>query len=271
MKKIFVLLLNFLLVQLAMAQDTKSEKRTRREERKQKINALIHQEEEGIISHHKHMVFGFKLTNDGYGGFVEIGRMQSVNKSLLFQLDISERKNAKEEKLENQNNPSAPLVFGKMNFFYPVKLGVQQQILLGNKGNKNGVCVTGNFGGGVSLGLLRPYLNEIFDQNSGKYGFATFNANGELQLETDFPPTQQVFIVGGPDVSSGWSKLKVVPGIYAKPSVRFDYGRYNEMVSAIEIGGFAEYYFKKIPQMILIKQNNFFLGAYVSILFGRRK
>lgn len=271
MKKIFWVLLNLVMVQTIMAQNTKSDKRNRREERKQKINAIIHQEEEGIISHHKHLVFGFKLTNDGYGGFVEIGRMQSVNKSLLFQLDISERKSAKEDKLENQYNPSSPLAYGKMNFFYPVKLGVQQQILLGNKGNKNGVCVTGNFGGGISLGLLRPYLNEIYDENTGKYGFAAFDADGKLQPNPDFPPATQVFLVGGPDLSLGWNKLKVVPGLYAKPSVRFDYGRYNELVSAIEIGGFAEFYFKKIPQMILVKQHNLFLGAYVSIIFGRRK
>ncbi len=271
MKKIFLVLLNLFLVQLIMAQNETSEKRNRREEKKQRINAIVRQEEEGIITYKHHVAFGFKLTNDGYGGMLEIGRSKSVNRALLFQLDISERKSAKEDKLENQYDPSSPLVYGKMNFFYPVKLGVQQQILLGNKGNKNGVCVTGNFGGGISLGLLRPYLNQIFDENSGKYGNAAFNQNGELILPDDFPPTQQVFIVGGPSTGIGWNKLKMIPGIYAKPSVRFDYGKYNELVSAIEIGGFAEFYFKKIPQMIFVKQHNLFLGAYVSVLFGRRK
>lgn len=271
MKKIFLVLINLLMIQFVMAQVVTSEKRNRREERKQRINAIVRQEEEGIITYKQHLAFGFKLTSDGYGGFVEFAKSQSVHKSLLFQLDISERKNAKEDKLENQYDPSAPFIFGKMNFFYPLKLGVQQQILLGNKGNKNGVCVTGNFGGGISLGLLRPYLNQIYDETSGKYGNAAFNENGQLNLPADFSSTQQPVIVGGPNSGIGWNKLKLVPGLYAKPSVRFDYGKYNEMVSAIEIGAFAEYYFKKIPQMIFIKQNNMFLGAYVSIIFGRRK
>ena len=54
-----------------LAQKTKKEKK---EERKQQINALIKQEEEGVIAYTKHTTFGFKLTTDGYGGFMEIGR-----------------------------------------------------------------------------------------------------------------------------------------------------------------------------------------------------
>jgi hypothetical protein len=43
------------------------------------------------------------------------------------------------------------------------------------------------------------------------------------------------------------------------------------MVSALEVGLTAEYYTKKIPQMIYIEQKKLFFSAYVSILFGRRK
>ena len=77
---------------------------------------------------------------------------------MLFQLDISERKHPKEEKQFSQSSNAGPFIYGKINYFYPVKLGVQQQFLLGNKGNKNGVSVSGNAGGGISIGLLRPYL-----------------------------------------------------------------------------------------------------------------
>jgi len=72
-------------------------------------------------------------------------------------------------------------------------------------------------------------------------------------------------------MSQGWNKLKITPGLYLKSAVRFDYGRYNEMISAVEVGGFAEYYTRTIQQMVDIKQNQFFLGAYVSVIFGKRK
>ena len=139
MRKIFFIFLAVAATTSFFGQQTKKEKK---EEHRKKINALIKQEEEGVITYSKHTVFGFKLTNDGYGAFMEVGRAQSIKKSLLFQLDISERKHNKEDKQTNPSYAGPSLIFGKINFFYPVKLGVQQQILLGNKSNKNGVSIT---------------------------------------------------------------------------------------------------------------------------------
>ena len=181
---------------------------------------------------------------------------------MLFQLEITERKHEKEDKQANSFS-SAPYIFGKQNFFYPVKLGVQQQFLFGNKSNKNGVSVTGNLGGGLVVGLLRPYMVEVLKGSERVY-VAYNGPDSALFLN-------QSDIVGGPNFGTGWSNLKVTPGIYAKPALRFDYGRFNEVVSAIEVGLTAEFYAKKIPQMTFQKQRQFFFGAYVAILFGRRK
>lgn len=264
MKKIFLLIVAFAGVFSAVAQDKDIAKKKRKEEKRQRINAIIKQEEEGVIKYRKHFVAGFKLTTDGYGGFIEIARAQSVKRALLFQLDITERKHPKEEKLQDATGIATPVIYGKLNFFYPVKLGVQQQFLLGNKGNKNGVSITANAGGGLSLGLLRPYLVEV-DRGGGKYEFIKYTqADSALFVNLNS-------IVGGPNLGKGWSQLELVPGAYAKTGLRFDYGRYNEMVSAVEVGLTAEYYSKEIPQMIYIKQNKFFFSAYVAIVFGRRK
>jgi hypothetical protein len=259
MKKLLLLVLMTAFVNTLFSQDRKS----RKEERIKKINAIAKQEEEGVMKYTKHLAMGFKLNNDGYGGFAEVGRAQSLNRSLLYQLEISERKNSKEEKFQDEFGLSAPIIYGKINFFYPVKLGVQQQFLFGNKGNKNGVNITGNFGGGISLGLLRPYLVQV-DKGNGTYEMVGYNS-ADSGYFLNGP------IIAGPTITDGWSKLKCVPGFYLKPSVRFDYGKYNEMLTAIEIGVTAEYYTKKIEQMIYISQKQLFLGAYVAVVFGRRK
>jgi len=268
MCKIIIICIGVAITLPGLAQKSKKEKK---DERRQRINALIKQEEEGVIAYRKHSVFGIKLTSDGYGGFYEFGKAQSVNKSLLFQLDFAERKHPKEEKQTNPFAPSSPFIFGKINYFYPLKLGVQQQILLGNKTNKNGVSVTANFGGGISLGLLRPYYLEVNDTTGAgsgrkyiKYDSAdstTFNSGDELRNLS----------VSSAGFGKGWGDMKVTPGLYAKAALRFDYGRYNETVSAIEVGGYAEYYSKDIPQLILIKQKKLFFNVYVALLFGKRK
>ena len=245
------------------AQENKKQKTTsRKEQKRQRVNALARQEEEGIIAYKKHFAIGLKLINDGYGLFFEKGRAKSVKKATLFQLEISERKHPKEEKQSSNIAPTAPIIFGKINFFYPVKLGVQQQFLLGNKSNKNGVCVTANVGGGLSLGLLRPYEVEV-NKNGQRVYVKYESADSLLFISGQY--------YGGPSLSTGWNGLKFTPGIYVKPALRFDYGSYNEMVNAIEVGISAEFYSKKIPQMVQNKQKQFFFSAYFSLMFGKRK
>lgn len=218
--------------------------------------------EEGVIKQRRHFAFGAKLQNDGYGGFFEIGRAKDLRKGLLFQIDISERKHTKEEKINLGPGANSPVIYGKINYFYPVKLGVQYSYLLGNKSNTNGVSVTANLGGGVSLGLLRPYMLTVQMPN-GEIKNISYEEDS-LRF-TDGP------ILDGPGFGRGWGKMKVVPGFYVKPAFRFEYGRSNEMLTALEVGASFEYYTKDIEQMILQDPKSFFISGYVSIIFGRRK
>ena len=262
MKKIFFPLIILGVSFSAMAQEnTKTKKEERKEKKKERVAVIAKQEEEGIISYRKHFAAGIKLTTDGYGGFLEFSKAQSVKRSLLFQLDITEKKHPKEEKQFNPNNNAGPYIYGKINYFYPVKLGVQQQFVLGNKGNKNGVSVTANVGGGISLGLLRPYL--LGYDSAGTQIFRGL-ADDSSRFILDDP-------ISGPNFGTGFNKLKVFPGAYVKGGLRFDYGKYNEMINALEVGLTAEFYSKVIPQMVFSKENKFFFSAYIAVIFGRRK
>jgi hypothetical protein len=264
MRKIFFICFAVLSTLSVLAQKTKKELK---DEKKQRINALIKQEEEGVIAYRKHTVFGFKLVNDGYGAFLEIGKAQSIKKALLFQLDFSERKHQKEQKQSDPYLPTSPYIFGKINYFYPLKLGVQQQILLGNKTNKNGVAVTANFGGGLSLGLLRPYYLDVNDANTRK----SIKYDGPDSTTFSNGTTLKGLQASSAGFGKGWGEMKIIPGAYAKAALRFDYGRYNEMVNALEVGISAEFYSKKIPQLVVYKQEQLFMNIYVAILFGRRR
>jgi hypothetical protein len=266
MRKIIFIGLALIATLPTFAQKTKKE---RKEERRQRINELIKQEEEGVIAYHKHTAFGLKLASDGYGAFLEIGRANSIKKALLFQLDISERKHPKEDKQTNLSIPTSPFIFGKINYFYPVKIGVQQQILLGNKTNRNGVSVTGNIGGGISLGLLRPYYLEVNDVANQRRKFIRYES-GDSSIFVS-PGDLQSLNVSGSGLGKGWGDITVTPGAYAKLGVRFDYGKFNEMLNALEVGISADIYSKKVPQIVYTDYKQFFFSAYVAIMFGRRK
>lgn len=238
-----------------------NDRRERQEKKRERINEMIRQDEEGVITYKKSFLFGAKLTNDGYGGFLEIGRAKSVKKALLYQLEITERKSPKEDKLGSPYPYTTPFIYGKINFFYPVKIGIQQQFLFGNKSNKNGVAVTGNVGGGFVAGLLRPYYVQVDRGNDIE--FVKYNSPDSIDFLSN--------PIGGPSFGKGWNEITVTPGIYGKAALRFDYGRFNEMITGIEVGITGEYYTKKIPLMAYNKQKQFFFGAYFSLLFGKRK
>lgn len=261
MRNIVPLLMLLVLPGFLSAQTARSE---RQKNKREKVNEAIRLQEEGVITHRKSFVFGPKLTNDGYGISFELGRASSIEKALLFQIDIAERKHPKEMKVGSKYPYGTSLIYGKENYFYPVKAGVQQQILLGNKSNKNGVSVTGNVGGGLALGFLRPYFAQI-DDGTGGIKYIKYNSPDSASF-LDYG-----VLAGGPPFNKGWNELSVVPGVYGKAALRFDYGRFNEIVTAIEVGITGEYYSKKIPQMVFVKEKQFFFGAYCAILFGKRK
>ena len=56
----------------AVAQKREDAKKAKKEEKRKRIDALIKQEEEGVIAYKKQTVYGVKLISDGYGAFLEI-------------------------------------------------------------------------------------------------------------------------------------------------------------------------------------------------------
>lgn len=263
MKKIALSLIVFLAGIAVMAQTEPGQSRSqtrkeRKEAKRERVNQLIAQEEEGEIIFHKQNVFNVRLATDGYGIGYEFGRFKSNRKSTLFQLELSEKKHNKEKKQgasisQWQVNSVIP---GKINNFYQLKLGVAQQQIIGGKSNKNGVAVAAIYGGGLSLGLLKPYFVDV------KEGFRT---TYDKIIDSAYIP------LGASGFTVGWNELKIRPGAYAKTAMRFDYGRLNETVTAIEVGLSAEYYPQKVPQMLYNTDKQFFFSAYVSLLLGRRK
>ncbi len=239
------------------------------QQRKEHINQLMKEEEEGTLIYSKQSAFGIKLNTDGYGIFYEHGKYQSIAKTNLWWLELGEHKSPKEERQTVTDQSGFfvlgnPYIFGKINNCYGFKLDIGQQLLIGGKGNKNGVAVSLIYGGGISAGLLKPYYLTVTD------------SVGNLQDIKYSASTDSLFrdpnvITGSAGFGKGLNQMKFVPGVNARLALRFDYGRYNELLSAIETGVNAEYYTKNMDILLDNKGKKFFFNAYVSIVFGKRK
>ena len=266
-KKLILFVLFAVFSAAAFAQDepdTKADKKNeRREARKEKISSMMKQAEEGVLVFSKQSIFGIQFRTNGYGAFYEIGRTKTNRKTNIYRLDITEIKNPKEEKLPTGGFPFGnPYIYGKINYFYQATLGFGQQYVFGQKGNKNGVAVTAVYNAGISIGMLRPYYVEVIDGSSTKV------IKYSSQDSADFLGPQ---IFGGGGFGKGWGEMKVKPGAFAKTALRFDYGRFNEVVTGIEVGISVEAYTEKIPILLFQKDRQIFYQGYIALLFGRRK
>ncbi len=271
MKKIFVIVILSITTLALSAQDnTRNDPRVQRQqnkknEKKERINALLKLEEEGDPAFRKHNIFGIKAASDGYGILFEKGKYKTPKRTLLFQFELNEKKHPKEEKTASSQNIFGQVnsvIFGKANNFYQFKIGIGQQHLIGGKANKNGVAVSYLYAGGLSIGMLKPYYVDVENVNTGERSRKKF---------TDTADGNSYAIIGASGFTYGWKELKIKPGAHAKAAMRFDYGRFNEMVTAIEAGMNVEYYFNEIEQVVLNKPKHFFFNAYIAIEFGRRK
>ncbi|HEU0065585.1 MAG TPA: hypothetical protein VFQ58_11150 [Flavisolibacter sp.] len=266
MKTTFLILLFTLSGIAGFAQDSTthvSSKADRKQEKRQRINAIIKQEEEGNLSFRKQSIFGIQLRTNGYGLFYEMGRRKSERFTNIYTAELTEIKHPKEDKLSGQNFFGNSYVYGKINNFYQFKLGLGEQYIFGQKGNKNGVAIIGSVQGGIDLGFLKPYYLQVFD-TTGELKSVTYDQDSLAFLDRGS-------INGAAGFTKGWNEVKLKPGFFIKTSLRFDFGRYNEMVQALEIGMSVEYFTSKIPIVLYNDPRQLFFQGHIAFAFGRRK
>jgi hypothetical protein len=243
----------------------KTSRTEKKQNRNNRINALVKQDEEGLVVYKKQNAYGVFLQTDGVGVMLEKGIRQDRRKTTLYRVELASKKHPKEARFSNTNTIGQinSFVFAKMNNFYQIRMGYGMQYMIGSRGNKNGIEVSAVGVGGISIGLAKPYFYDVEDMqgNRKRLTFDSVAANNYATYG----------INGASGFSYGWNKLKVKPGVWAKAGLRFDYGRVNEVVNVIGVGLFAEYYTSKIPLLYGVKQRNMFTGAYVTMVFGKRK
>lgn len=267
-KKIIILLLLF--TPFLVISQSVNKKETRKEKQAKidaKIKKMQNEAEQGALIFNKQSAFSISLRSDGYGFGYEHGKYKKINKTNLWWFTIGERKNFKEEKLIQQTQQGFqignPYIYGKQNNFYFLNIGFGKQLMLGSKSVKNGVAVSAIYGGGLTLGMLKPYYLEVAN-NTGTTDIIKFDDDNNRFLDPSY-------IVGSAPFGKGFGEIKYVPGVFTKGALRFDYGKYNDIISALEVGVSAEYYSQKMPILLLNKEKNLFVTGYISIIFGSRK
>jgi hypothetical protein len=271
-KKSYLILLLLLAGGTLQAQSSKQTKKEEKEQRKLKRISIFKEIEEGENTFNREFSMGGRINTDGWSGFLELAYKKSRTNTNYFQFEFAEKKHPKQDRATNMITTNFgwfntnPYVYGKQNNFFQAKFGAGQRKLIGGKGNKNGVEVTGIYYGGVSLGLLKPYYLDLME---------TANDINNRELTKYTPENRDRFlertlIYGGGGFFKGWGDMEFAPGLHAKTGLRFDWARFNDVISALEVGVNAEIYSKEVPIMVEYDPKRFFFNAYLSLQFGKR-
>jgi len=223
----------------------------------------------------KELSFGVRLNTDGWSFFSDLGKIKSDDEKKsdmfhnvrLWQFEIEEKKDPREVKSSNEQPgvttaAATPYIYGKINNFYAVKVGLGFRRMIAGKPDPGSVSIHWVGVGGITAGLLKPY-------------YVNSSYNGEVQAIKYTTQTAAAFldpttITGSAGFGKGLSEIQVVPGIHLKTGLHFDFAPNRKTVLAVETGMNLEAYTQGIQLMALQNSKSILYNLYVSFQFGKR-
>ncbi len=218
------------------------------------------------------MSVGIRLNTDGWSAFADLGKIKPLDmkrrdmfyKVRLFQLEMTEKKDPREQKITaliaGSTSGSPKYIYAKINNFYALKLGVGFMKMLAGKPDPGAVSIHWLGVIGASLGMLKPY-----------YIYAAGYPGGiKYSPETGSDFLNQRDIEGSAGFSKGLGEMQFIPGGHLKTALHFDFSANRKNVIGAEAGVNVEYYSQAIALMANQTGKPYFADMYVSFQFGRR-
>ncbi len=205
---------------------------------------------------------GILLNSNGLGISGRYAIRINARKKHIIDVDFVGIKHSKEYKYSNQFNSNRTFVFGKLNSFFNLRAGYGMQKEIFRKVDKGGISIRRYFSFGPTLGILKPIYYEILEPTGDPYQY-------NLITEKFVTHLNQQYIYGRASFLKGIDEISVVPGVYAKVGISFEYSKSDITLHALETGLVFDIFPKKIPIMDTEQNNFLFLSLFISYRFGR--
>jgi hypothetical protein len=229
-------------------------------------------------SYRKEFVYGVNFNTQGalLGGIsIRSARVMDERWLRFWSLEGVMLKNAKEE--QRNTILGGSYIRHKTNYAFSLRPSYGVQRIFFRKAADAGVQVNGLLSAGPSIGLLMPYYIS-YDRTAAITGVVN-TATDEIvdeQYDPEVHLEQDAILDRGP-LFSGIGGTQVVPGFHLRGGLSFEYGRYRDAVTGLEVGFLLEAYTKRI---IILKpptlgdtdalNRQFFPSVYLTLYFGQR-
>ncbi|MCP4439970.1 MAG: hypothetical protein GY810_13575 [Aureispira sp.] len=198
--------------------------------------------------------------------------IRNWRRTMAFQIGFGGQKDAKERKqnfetLSITGGTSKSFIYGKRNSFYYFKLGYGEKYYFSDKRNRKALSLALCYGGGISVGMIKPYYLDLIYRTDGGSTKIRSEAFSENNVDKFLSPQ---LVDGESGAAYGWNEITPILGGYAKVSLLLDWGAMDEIVKAVEVGINTDFYFRKIPIMILHDHAPVFFNIFVNVHLGKR-
>lgn len=207
------------------------------------------------------------LTSNGWGANYRYTKRINAFSSLIFDGDFAKLRHPKEFKSQSpyKGGWGRSYVFGKTNEAFAFRAGTGYQKELFSKFDQGGISVRVFTGGGLSMAILKP----VYYQKVTGFNPSTLEITWEKSL---FDPDYMQSIYDIYDRESfftGLDESSIVPGLFVRAGLSFEYGSEDRVLHALEGGVQLEGFLNKLPVLASEDNRQLFLTLFASYRFGK--
>ena len=208
-------------------------------------------------------IFAVKLNTNGFGLDYNFQMRKHYRLRRVIDVEYNYLIDIKNIKLVNeqfQTFNKKTFVFGKLYSAHNINLGYGYNRMFFEKRDNNSVSIHLYGTCGFSFCFLKPIYYQKFNINTMLVDYEKFDINS---------PNGNYDIIGRAPFYLGLNEMKIVPGIYAKIAVDFDFAKDIMRTSILSVGVELNAYIKKIE--IMAENARYFIPQlYIMYSFGKK-
>lgn len=229
------------------------------------INILLYSQgeidDQDKIFYRNERTYGILINTNGLGFNYRYSRRIDAFRKTLYEIEFDHVKHPKEIKAP-QKNTNRSIVYGKLNTVYTIKGAIGYQKEMFQKRDMGSISIRYFANSGLSLAFLKPVYFEYLDTKGIPY-YEKFQQHGTF--------------IGKAPFTMGFNEISLVPGIYGKAGICFEYSKIDVVFHAIELGMAMDVYAKKLKIMdtpvnkflYILPDNQFVISLFLSYRFGK--
>lgn len=203
------------------------------------------------------------LNSNGWGLGYRYGSRINVFEKRIYEIDFSTIKHPKEINSSNASFLSSEsFVFGKLNSIFDLRLGYGKQNEIFVKRELKSVAVRYFYSIGPSIAIRKPIYYEIlYPINDSVYGIRDEKFNPAIHTAAD--------INGRASFFKGFNEISIVPGLFAKGGLNFEFSQKENIVHALEAGILLQGYIEDLKIMAVDDNQQFYFTLFITYRLGK--